>query len=197
MSRRTAAALVALAATILVLAGIWSWRARRAGAPFVPPSSSESVAPPAAPAATSPSWSATLWLPGPAEKIAPLAVEITSPPDPHEKVIALLTALLAARPDPPLAALFPDSAVQLAAAVLVGDGTLYVDLRATGGDEEPPGAGSALELQRVYSIVHTVLHNEPEVARVVLLWNGVQRPSFEGHVDTGRPLVMWPAMERQ
>jgi hypothetical protein len=60
---------------------------------------------------------------------------------------------------------------------------------------EPPGAGSTLEMQRVYAIVHTVLRNEPGLSGVVLLWNGVQRSSLSGHVDTTRPLVLRPELE--
>ncbi len=71
--------------------------------------------------------------------------------------------------------------------MLAGDGSLYIDLRAADG-AEPPGAGSTLEMQRVYSIVHTVIRNEPGIARVALLWNGTQRLSLCGHVDTSRPL---------
>jgi hypothetical protein len=48
---------------------------------------------------------------------------------------------------------------------------------------------------RVYAIVHTLVGNVPEVRQVVLLWNGVQRRGFPGHVDTGRPLVPLPALE--
>jgi len=68
------------------------------------------------------------------------------------------------------------------------------DLRADDGGA-PPASGSALELQRVYAIVHTVLRNVPDVSHVVLLWNGVQRLSLSGHVDTGHALSLMPALE--
>lgn len=54
---------------------------------------------------------------------------------------------------------------------------------------DPPASGSREELLRIYSVVETVTVNVPEVRRVVLLWNGVQRESFAGHVDTSRPLA--------
>jgi len=145
------------------------------------------------PAENEATWTATLWLPGPREKIAPLEVELRSGATPLERARAVLAALLAERPDAPLAPLF-DEPVLLAASVLTPDGTLYVDLRPAAGGE-PPGSGSALELQRVYSIVHTVLRNEPELHRVVLLWNGIQRTSLSGHVDTGHALALMPEME--
>ena len=37
--------------------------------------------------------------------------------------------------------------------------------------------------------------HEPRIERVVLLWNGVQRESLAGHVDTGHPLVLRPELE--
>ena len=55
-------------------------------------------------------------------------------------------------------------------------------------ERPPPQSGSTLELLRIYAVVHTVLRNVEEANRVVLLWNGVQRPSLAGHVDTGHPL---------
>jgi hypothetical protein len=38
-------------------------------------------------------------------------------------------------------------------------------------------------------MVNTVLANAERARAVVLLWNGTQRPTFAGHVDTIRPLV--------
>ena len=194
MSRRWAAALVGAAAAILALAAWLVWRgaganrhaalqAEHAGAPAA---ATPALAPP-------PSTPATLWLPGPEEKIAPLTTEVASDSEPLARASALVAALLAAQPDPPLAPLF-DRPVRLAASVLTPDGVLFVDLRADDGGA-PPASGSALELQRVYAIVHTVLRNVPDVSHVVLLWNGVQRLSLSGHVDTGHALSLMPALE--
>ncbi len=44
----------------------------------------------------------------------------------------------------------------------------------------------------VYSLVDTVVLNVEGTKRVVLLWNGVQRARFSGHVDTARPLAAAP-----
>ncbi|MBP9825123.1 MAG: hypothetical protein KBF21_12930, partial [Thermoanaerobaculia bacterium] len=60
---------------------------------------------------------------------------------------------------------------------------------------EPPQSGSTVELLRIYAVVHTVLRNVAEANRVVLLWNGVQRSSLAGHVDTGHPLRLRADLE--
>jgi hypothetical protein len=152
------------------------------------------AAPAVAPAPTpQESRSVALWLPGAGGRIAPLETEVSSAPEPKARIEALLKALLAATPTAPLAPLF-DTPVALGAALRGPRATLYVDLVSPGG-APPPGSGSTLELQRVYAIVHTVVRNEPSVERVVLLWNGEQRRSLSGHVDTGHALVPRPELE--
>jgi hypothetical protein len=136
----------------------------------------------------------TLWLPADGGKLGAREIEIRSGPELHERVQALLAALLAAPADGSLAPVFT-TPVGVAATALGGDGTLYVDLHGADGGE-PPGAGSTLELQRVYAVVHTVVRNEPAITRVALLWNGVQRLSLCGHVDTSHPLVPLPELEQ-
>ena len=54
---------------------------------------------------------------------------------------------------------------------------------------DPPAGGSTAEMQCVYSLVNSIALNVPQAPRVVLLWNGLQRPSFAGHLDTGAPLT--------
>jgi hypothetical protein len=147
------------------------------------------AAPPPPPTAP---WSARLWLPGEQERLVAAAVELESAEEARARAAAVLEALLAARPEPPAAPLFPEP-VGVAKLLLV-EGTAYVDLRPRSGGE-PPSSGSSDELMRVYAIVHTLVGNVPEVRQVVLLWNGVQRRGFPGHVDTGRPLVPLPALE--
>ena len=78
--------------------------------------------------------------------------------------------------------------VKLGDVQLSADGTAFVDLRWPGHDD-PPESGSTAEMQRVYSLVDSVALNVPQVNRVVLLWNGTQRITFSGHLDTSRPLV--------
>lgn len=136
---------------------------------------------------------------GPAEKLAIVLyypageglrsekreLEVTAAPkDRIRKIVStLLTGPIsggAVRP-------FPEGVI-LGSVLIGGDGTAYLDLRWDGHDD-PPAAGSSEEMQRVYSIVDSITANVPEVERVVLMWNGVQRDTFSGHLDTSRPLA--------
>ena len=191
MSRRAAAVVLALAALVAVLGGLWLARSR--AAPAAPGTASDELSPPTAASPPREPRQVTLWLPTTGGRLGPLAVEVESAPELASRLAALLAALLAAPSAGELAAVFP-APVRAAALVVGADGTLYLDLRAEDGGP-PPGAGSTLETQRIYSIVHTVLRNEPRIERVVLLWNGVQRESLAGHVDTGRPLLLKPELE--
>jgi hypothetical protein len=196
LTRRWAGVLIVFAALVLV-AAYFLLRTP----PRPPATLAEATAPPAveaapavAPAPTpQESRSVTLWLPGAGGRIAPFETEVSSAPEPKARIEALLKALLAATPTAPLAPLF-DTPVALGAALRGARATLYVDLVSREG-APPPGSGSTLELQRVYAIVHTVVRNEPSVERVVLLWNGAQRRSLSGHVDTGHALVPRPELE--
>jgi hypothetical protein len=78
--------------------------------------------------------------------------------------------------------------VKLGSVQLSADGIAYLDLR-WNDHEDPPESGSTEEIQRVYSLVDSAALNVPEVNRVVLLWNGTQRLTFSGHLDTSRALV--------
>ncbi len=77
--------------------------------------------------------------------------------------------------------------VELATVHLSDDGVVYLDLAAA-QMPAPPVSGSHGELLVVYSFVNSILGNVPEARAVVMLWNGTQRPTFAGHVDTTRPL---------
>ena len=79
--------------------------------------------------------------------------------------------------------------VELVSIHLSADGVIYVDL-ASEQMAHPPVSGSRGELLVVYSFVNSILANVPEARGVVLLWNGNQRPTFAGHVDTTRPLPL-------
>jgi spore germination protein GerM len=111
--------------------------------------------------------------------------------DPKDRIRKVLLALLAGPAAAPNASglvrsLPPE--VKLGDVQLSADGTAFVDLRWP-DHEDPPESGSTAELQRVYSLVDSVALNVPQVNRVVLLWNGTQRITFSGHLDTSRPLV--------
>jgi hypothetical protein len=190
VNRRTATILVAVSAAILLLALALALRARRAR-PQAGDAPVETA--PAQTVETAAAWPATLWLPSESERLAPESVEVESGSDPEARAAALASALLVRRPEPPLDALFPGEVA--VARLLVTGGTAYVDLRPADGAADPPSTGSNAELLRVYSIVHTLARNVPEIERVVLLWNGTQRAGFPGHVDTGHPLVPIAGLE--
>lgn len=78
--------------------------------------------------------------------------------------------------------------IELSDVTLGADGTLYLDLSSKQGTLR--GMGSTSELLAIYSLVDTVLLNEPQAQSVILLWNGRQQPSLAGHIDTTRPLAL-------
>ncbi len=126
-----------------------------------------------------------------AEAVDPVPVsadadEDGEPPEPGEELLPALPA-----------------GVRLLAVELI-DGVAYVDLttvdagsgtgavRAAGRSAlvlERPAMGLTEELLAVYSLVNSLTANNLGVDRVVLMWNGEQRPTFAGHVDTTRPLM--------
>lgn len=89
------------------------------------------------------------------------------------------------------------SAVGLQAFDLV-NGVAYVDLTVarTGSALrfERPAMGLLDELLAVYSLVNSLTASNLGIERVVLMWNGEQRLTFAGHVDTSRPLL--PDLDR-
>jgi hypothetical protein len=113
--------------------------------------------------------------------------EVTLPLTADGRVAAVVAALLAGPRGKGLVAPLP-TGVTVADAFVDPQGIAYVDLAAK-DQPAPPSSGSGVELLRVYSVVDTVLANEPRARSVVLLWNGVQRSTFAGHVDTTAPLL--------
>jgi hypothetical protein len=197
MNRRWAGALIAVAAIVLVVGayrllsdrggGTAASAPERGSSASTVPADSAAAAPasPAALAEESERWSAALYFPAANDRLVPETHEIAGGSSPRERAARVLAALLATAPSAPRVPLFP-SAVEVGSVLLNEDGTLYVDLRSAEAD--PPPSGSKVEMLRVYALVHTVLRNIPEAKQVVLLWNGRQRPSFAGHVDTARAL---------
>jgi hypothetical protein len=129
----------------------------------------------------------SLLFPGPDGKLHAESRELAVPLGADARVAAVIAALLAGPKTAGLVAPLPEG-VAVADAFVDGDGVAYLDLAAK-DQPAPPPAGSDLELLRVYSLVDTVIANEPRARSVVLLWNGVQRPTFSGHVDTASPLL--------
>jgi hypothetical protein len=113
--------------------------------------------------------------------------EVTVPPPGNARLEAVVAALLSGPRQRGLAPVFGPE-VKLGNAFVDAHGLAYVDL-VSEGQAAPPASGSMLELLRVFGLVNTVLANEERARGVVLLWNGDQRQTFAGHVDTTRPLV--------
>jgi hypothetical protein len=125
-----------------------------------------------------------LWVPdGIGLRVERRELEVTAAP--KDRIRRISETLLTPRPDG--VRLFPEG-VALAGVQLSQEGTAYVNL-VWEGHEEPPPSGSTEEMQRVYSLVNSIVTNVPEARRVTLLWNGLQRPTFAGHLDTSRPLA--------
>jgi germination protein M len=116
------------------------------------------------------------------------------PAEGQQKIRALVDALLEGPLEEGLAAPLP-AEVSLADVFIDPRGIAYLDLFSE-EHPQPPSSGSRMELLRVYSLVDTVLFNVEGVRGVVLLWNGVQRPTFAGHVDLSRPLSRDPGLIR-
>lgn len=192
MNRRWAGVAIACAVLVAMAAAFWLWRP----APARPAPPAPTGVAPAAVSLAAPltdRWMARLYLPDASDRLAVLELEVESGGSAAERARATLEALLAARPEAPLQPLFP-TPVEPGKLLLGEDGTAYVDLRAAGSGN-PPDSGSTVELLRVYSLVHTLLRNVPEIHRVVLLWNGIQRTSLAGHVDTAHALGLRPELE--
>lgn len=130
---------------------------------------------------------AILVFPDRAGGLVPVRVPMTLPEDSESRLRVLVETLLAGPGDR------DDLQAPFGEDVTLGD--LHVDSRAVAYVDlvsetlaDPPESGSRIELQRVFSVVNTILLNGSDVRSVVLLWNGRQRSTFSGHVDTGHPL---------
>jgi spore germination protein GerM len=180
MSRRAASFILGFALALLVGAGVWWWISgqpggrRGAGAPEEAVQAGERVG-------------FSLYFPADnAElRVEPRDLQVTGAP--KDRIRKVVEALLAGPKAPGLFRPFPEG-VALGAVQLSRDGTAYVDLSWAEHPDPPPG-GSTEEIQRVYSLVDSIVLNVPQARRVVLLWNGAQRETFSGHLDLSRPLV--------
>jgi len=209
MSRR-AAGWVLAAALLLVIGGLaWWWQAGRGLGRAARRGAAEGAA-----GAPTERQAFDLYFPASGGGLRGERRELQVSEAPKDRIRKVLEALLAGpaaapatapRPGatgaaapaaPPAAALaepaglvrpFPPE-VKLGSVELSADGTAFVDLRWP-EREDPPESGSTEEIQRVYSLVDSLALNVPQVNRVVLLWNGTQRLTFSGHLDTSRPLL--------
>ena len=131
----------------------------------------------------------TLYFPGQDSRLYPEARPIAETRSELELAERVVTELLTG---PENRALHPalSSEVELLNIELdTTGGTAWVDL---GGDPRQIG-GSKRELLAVYSFVQSLTENLDRIEQVVFLWNGIQRESFGGHVDTTMPLAPNPS----
>lgn len=77
--------------------------------------------------------------------------------------------------------------MELRAAFLTSDGTVYLDLSDTSLPLFDPGIGS--ETLAVYSIVDSICINIPAVKRVIFLVQGREADTLNGHVDLTQAFV--------
>lgn len=182
MNRRAAAFILGLALALLAGGVLWWWLQGRDGGSGT---AGRAAGPDAKPAPVP----FELWVPdGIGLRVERRELQVTSAP--KDRIRRITEALLAPRPDK--SRLFPEG-VALAGVQLSKEGTVYLNL-VWEGHEEPPPSGSTEEMQRVYSLVNSITTNVPEARQVVLLWNGLQRLSFAGHLDTSRPLPPMPGL---
>jgi hypothetical protein len=181
MNRRAAAFILGLALALLAGGALWWWLQGLGGgsAEGRPDGSAGKPAP----------VPFELWVPdGIGLRVERRELQVTAAP--KDRIRRITEALLTPRPDG--VRLFPEG-VALAGIQLSKEGTAYVNL-VWEGHEDPPPSGSTEEMQRVYSLVNSIVTNVPEARRVALLWNGLQRPTFAGHLDTSRPLAPLAAL---
>lgn len=119
--------------------------------------------------------------------------EVSAELETDARIAALIEALLAGPQDPGLERPLPEG-VTLGRVFLNDDGVVLLDLEA---DESVQLAmGSDREMLILAGLVDTVALNFEGAKSVVLLWNGVQRTTFAGHLDTTRPLLPRPELVR-
>ena len=180
-----AAVVAAIAAIILVGGGILLWKKR--------PASEDGPSPtPAATVRAETGEPASLYFPATSGM---LEVELRAAPvlDPADRRRWLAEQLVAGPEGPNLRPAFP-AETQVASVFEAPDGTVYVDFTLP---ENTGGMGSTEELLTLYSVVNTLLLDDPTAKRAVLLINGRQRETLAGHLDTTRPLYPRPNLIRE
>ena len=182
MSRRAAALVVGAAAAFALLALLW-WSTAGRRATDAPPGEEM----PAAEAGVE-TTAVELYFPNAAGWLGAEGRELPVARSAEERAAQVVSALLEGPTEPGNLAPLGDG-VELASLHLSGEGVVYVDLAET-QLAMPPVSGTRGELLVVYSFVNSILANVPQASGVVLMWNGNQRPTFAGHVDTTRPLPL-------
>jgi len=183
VSRRLAALLVGASLGVLMVSAAYFVFLRRPVRPAVP---SGVAAGGTEEERVGERWVAELFFPTSEGRLARERRELAPVEDTAGAVSAAVAALLAGPETPPLLPAFPPG-IEVRGTLVSAEGTAYVDLGRSGGGP-PPASGSEEEMLRVQALVQTVVASVPEAQQVVLLWDGQQRPSLAGHLDTGSPL---------
>jgi len=183
MNRRWAVVFVAL--VLLVAAGFLAWRslAGRTGENGAAGVGEESEAN----TATADPALGQLYFPGAGGRLYAEPRDLPPLVDLPARISRVVEELLAGPSESGRFRLLPEG-VALAGVHVSVDGIAYVDL-ASADLPAPPASGSTEERLAVYGLVNSILVNAPELRGVVLLWNGQQRATFSGHLDTTRPLT--------
>lgn len=181
MSRRLAALLIGASLGVLLVSAAYLLLRRPA-----PPAGGGGAEAGGAGPVDGERWAAELFFPTAEGRLAGERRELAAVEDVAGAVAAAVAALLAGPETPGLLPAFPPG-IEVRGTLVLAEGTAYVDLGRSGGGPPPP-SGSEEEMLRVQSLVQTVTASVPEARQVVLLWDGQQRPSLAGHLDTGSPL---------
>jgi hypothetical protein len=179
MSRKAAAFVLGLALALIAGGVLWWWLQGKGGRVRQGPGAVEEAAGPTE------KLSVELFYPA-GEGLRTERRDLAVTASRKDRIRKIVAALLSGPVSGGAARPFPEG-VMLGGVQLGEDGTAYLDMRWE-GHADPPSSGSTEEMQRVYSVVDSLTANIPEVKQVVLLWNGVQRETFSGHLDTSRPL---------
>lgn len=180
MTRRTAGLVIGASLVLVLVVAVW-WLLGRGGAGSGPGDGDDAPRDPT---------QVVLYFPADDGRLYPEERSLPVGGTPRERTEALVTALLEGPETLGLSRPYPEG-VGLLGAYTTPNGVAYVDLGSEEMENPPPG-GSLEEMMMVYSVVHTVVENVPEVRRVALTWNSQQRESFTGHLDLSRPLAPMP-----
>ena len=112
--------------------------------------------------------------------------ELPATTDPEEAATLIASAVLAGPQTEQLRGPLPPG-VEVGSLDFSADGTIYVDL-VSETFANPPASGTRVELLSLYSLVNSIVHNVDGAKAVVILWNGRQRVTFGGHIDTSHPV---------
>jgi len=179
MSRRAAGLVLALALLLVVGGLLWWWltgRGHGIGGRSGETAAEQNTEPVAL----------ILYFPADGGALASERRELQVTDAPKDRIRKIVQALLAGPRQRGLYRPFPEGVTL--GGLQLAEGIAYVNL-VWEGHPDPPASGSTEEIQRLYSLIDSIGLNVPEAQGVVLLWNGVQRADFSGHLDLSQPLA--------